>query len=357
MNIFAFSYSVTSLLMVVLCIIAFVTIQRKHRSRAKNLFVFLLIAVFLRLAGNVTQALFTDMNQEILATVGIYFGIFGAIIVFFFMVLFLNLILGEHRLKAPAIHTSIALIFATIALTIIPDIYSVNYNETVKAFVGLGHIIHTILLLLAGLVTNTIFLVFFIKQYNIVEKKFHKSITIMIIGNLFMGYIVFVLYLIRALIFPTHILLHFENISLGLGTIFMTLGFLLGGHTSLLGSSKLFYINIFQKNGLSVYHGKFTEAGKINEQLLSALATALSSFGNLVIGEEVFPEEIDYKDFAVLLYRYNDIIGFISCKYPSRQLKYGLKNIIESYKKDMSKDEITELLEKNLPYGKPIDVK
>ncbi|MHA1185818.1 MAG: hypothetical protein ACTSSK_02945 [Candidatus Heimdallarchaeota archaeon] len=357
MNQFAFSFDLSSLVMVFLCLISFVAIRGKLKSRARNLFILLLISVVLRLFGNLIQSIFTEMNQEIIATIGIYIGILSALLVFFFIVVFLNLILGEHRFKAPTIHTSIALIFSTLVLTLNPSIYSAIYEVSVGAFVGKGNIIHTILLLLSALVTNTTFLVFLIRQYKIVEKRYHKSVSLMIIGNIFMGILVLVFYVIRSVVFPIPSLLHFENLFLGIGVIFLTLGFMKEGQTALLGSSKIFYVSIFYKCGLSVYHGIYSGKKEVDEQLLSALATAVTSFGNVVIGEDVFPTEIDFKDFAVLLYRHEDVIGFISCKYPSRQLRFGLKNIVEAYHEKMNKDEVTGLLEQNLPYGKPLEVK
>ena len=357
MNQFAFSFNLSSLVMVLICLIAFVTIQRKHKSRARNLFILLLFSIALRLSGNLIQSIFTEMNQEIIATIGIYLGMMSALLIFFFLVVFLNLILGDHRFKAPTILISIALIFATFVYTINPDVYFAVYNASLGAYVGNGNIIHTTLLLLSSLFAYTTLLIFLIKQYKIVEKKYHKSLSLMIVGTIIMGYLVLIIYTIRYLVFPIPTLLHFENLFLGIGIIFLTFGFMMGGQTALLGSSKIFYVNIFYKCGLSVYHGTYSGKKEIDEQLLSALATAVSSFGNLVMEEEVFPKEINFKDFAVLLYRHEDVIGFISCKYPSRQLRFGLKNIVESYSEDMSKEEVTNLLVLNLPYGEPIEVK
>jgi len=357
MNQFAFSFTLSSLVMVLICLIAFVTIQRKHKSRARNLFILLLISIAIRLLGNLIQSIFTEMDQEIIATIGIYLGIIGALLILFFMVVFLNLIIGEHRFKAPTILISMALIFATLVYTINPDIYFAIYNVSLGAFVGNGNIIHTILVLLSSIVTNTIFFVFLVMQYKIVEKKYHKSLSLMVVGNIFIGYLLMITYTIRYLVFPLPSLLHFENLFLGIGIIFLTFGFMIGGQIALLGSSKIYYISIFYKCGLSVYHGTYSGKKEIDEQLLSALTTAVTSFGNLVMEEEVFPKEINFKDFAVLLYKYEDVIGFISCKYPSRQLRFGLKNIVESYSEDMSKEEVTNLLVLNLPYGEPIEVK
>ncbi|MHA1503000.1 MAG: hypothetical protein ACTSSB_14295 [Candidatus Heimdallarchaeota archaeon] len=357
MNLFAFSFDLSSLVTILICLIAFVAIRDKYKSRAKTIFILMLISVALRLFGNLLQAIFTEIDQEIIASIGIYIGMLSALLVFFFIVVFLNLVLGEHRFKAPAIHASIALIFSTLVCTINPNNYSTIYDASIGSFIGKGDLIHTILLILSALVTTAVFLVFLIKQLNIVEKKYHKSVSLMIIGNIFMGILLLIVYVIRYVVFPIPSLLHLENLFLGIGIIFLTLGFIGGGQIALLGSSKIFYVSIFYKCGLSVYHGIYAGKKEVDEQLLSALATAVTSFGNVVIGEDVFPTEINFKDFAVLLYRHGDVIGFISCKYPSRQLRFGLKNIVEAYHEKMTKDEVSGLLELNLPYGKPIVIK
>lgn len=109
--------------------------------------------------------------------------------------------------------------------------------------------------------------------------------------------------------------------------------------------------------GLNLCHGIYSSNIDFDEQLISGLATAISTFGKIAIGKDIYHEEIKYKEYRLLIYRHKDIVGFISYKYPSLQLQYDPEKIIEAYDEVMNHEIITEMIDSYLHFGKPVNVK
>ena len=99
-----------------------------------------------------------------------------------------------------------------------------------------------------------------------------------------------------------------------------------------------------------------TTACALAEPALStaAVATAIATFASEIVGEEVFPREIDLGEYSLILDKRGKFAGFIACKYPTNQIHRGLDQIMAHYKPDMEYDEISKLIDNYLPYGLPI---
>ncbi len=107
------------------------------------------------------------------------------------------------------------------------------------------------------------------------------------------------------------------------------------------------------KHGLNLYQGFFKTTHKINEHLVSGIATAIAAFATEIIGEEVFPREIDLGEYSLILDKPGKFAGFIACKFPSSQIHQGLKRVMANYQPEMGFDEVSKIIADYLPYGLP----
>ena len=148
--------------------------------------------------------------------------------------------------------------------------------------------------------------------------------------------------------------LHSELITTSIGTALITVGMLIGGKTALYGSSQVISINIYNDFGLNLYQGFFKTPYKLNEHLISGVATAIATFASEIVGEEVFPREVDLGEYSLILDKRGKFTGFIACKYPTSHIYLGLKHVMANYNPDMDYNEISKLIDNYLPYGLPV---
>ncbi len=193
------------------------------------------------------------------------------------------------------------------------------------------------------------------RQRRFIEDRHKKIITFMMIGTFFAFIVSMIIYAFYALapeIFSS--ILHLELITAAVGASMIGIGMIWGGKQVLYGSSRVYSVHIFNEGGLSLYAGLLSAAEyDVNEHLISGVATAISNFTGQLVGKDIVPYEIELGDYALMLEQKEEFIGFIICEFPSAQVRAGLKNIMNDFNPKMGNDEISEIIDGYMPYGKP----
>ncbi|MBN1329742.1 MAG: hypothetical protein JXA54_09740 [Candidatus Heimdallarchaeota archaeon] len=310
-----------------------------------------------RIIGNLMQVIFNNPSQNKIASFSIYFALYATLFAITFVIFFISTITDDRKLKYILLYISLFFIGGSFLLALDSNSYVISYNLEQNSYVGKGGLVWIISIAATILIAGSLFLYHLLRQFAMVQKKHHKALVFMVLGNFLYAYVTIFVYSLRSMVVCRESTLHLENLFFSTGILLMVIGIIISGKTALFGSSEIYFINIYSISGLSLYHGTFGSEEIIDEQLISGISTAISTFFMSLRGEEIIPNEIKLDDYSFILAHNGNCVGFINCRYPSRHLKEGLRNIMNNFNESLSKKEISKLIDKFLPYGEPMEYK
>ena len=356
MNILSIVYSSISIVVVLLVIGIILSKQFVLKSTAVYYFLAMVICILFWVIGDLAQIIYSKSEYLSIVLILSRLSTTVNILAMVSVVLFANSLGSNEALKSFTSYIIFFLAGGSIALTFVDSIYTVSYDPYLDFIVTQGEIIWVVFDAVTILFATCVFLSHLIKQHTIVEAKDKKATLLMIIGAVIAFLVSLVFYVVYALLSfkPT---LHLELVSTAIGALLIAIGMLYGSKRSLYGSSKLYSIQIFNTSGINIYAGEFIEKVEINHQLTAALATAIATLTSKLIGEEIFPKEINLGRYSMILSQKNDFISFIVCEHPSKQIHQGLKKIIDRFDPNLPVEKIEEIIQNYLPYGKPNSIK
>jgi len=288
-----------------------------------------------------------------------YFAISSTIAIsisMIFSALFVNSLSAQKPMRRILIYLVYLFVGGVIALTLSTKGLFVVYDSALEISRIHANVVWIVCLAGGVFLSGTMFLIHLSRQLRLVGEEYKIGTNTMIFGVIIGYYFSILLYALRYFKVFGKAFLHAELITTSIGLILLTIGMLIGGKKALYGSSIVISINIYNKHGLNLYQGFLSSPHYINEHLVSGVATAIAAFGSEIVGEEVFPKEIDLGDYSLILVKKKGFIGFVCCKYPTSQIHRGLQNIMNNYKEKMKYEEVSKLISKFLPYGLPTRV-
>jgi len=355
MNILSLTYSSISLAIMLTGIITIIVKQWSLKSSAVYYFLGLEVLIAIWIIAGILQIIFSNPTDNSLTLIFVQMGIIANGLAMICSVLFASSLSGLVPIKQVALYVVFLLFGGVFGITLSQDVFKVEYDSTLDVAKSTTNIVWIICLAGGVVLAGTFFLWHLIRQRSIVNQKYKMGLNFLIAGVIVAFYASILVYALRfAFVDLQKVLLHSELITTSIGTALITAGMLIGGKTALYGSSQVISINIYNDIGLNLYQGYFETPHKINEHLISGVATAIATFASEIVGEEVFPREIDLGEYSLILDKRGKFAGFIACKYPTNQIHRGLDQIMTHYKPDMEYDEISKLIDNYLPYGLPI---
>ncbi|MBN1330873.1 MAG: hypothetical protein JXA54_15480 [Candidatus Heimdallarchaeota archaeon] len=354
MNYLSLIYGLVSFIIIIVCIVIIIVKQWSLKSSAVYYFLGLMILLGLWILSDLLQVITSKPGDTTLPYIFAICSTITNALAMICSILFANSLSGQLPIKRFAVYLVFFLMGGVIALTFSPTVFSVSYNSDLDYVKSSANIIWIICLTLGVITSGTFFLIHLIRQHKIINKKHKISINFLIAGVVIAFYGSIVFYALRYILVLQSSFLHAELISTSIGVSLMAIGMILGGKTALYGSSQVISINIYNEHGLNLYQGFFTKIHSINEHLVSGLATAISAFASEIIGEDVFPREVDLGNYSLILYKQKSFVGFICCKYPTFHIHYGLKKVMNSFDPDMTYNEVAKIINNFLPYGEPV---
>jgi len=355
MNYLSIIYSGISLVIILTSMSIIFAKQWSLKNTAVLFFFLMELLVTLWIISDLLQII-TSKPSDGPYSIPYYFAISSTITIALAMVfsgLFINSLTYQEKIKQFMVYIICAFVGGVIALTLSTKAVYVTYDSNLE-FSKLHANIGWIVCLAGGvLLSGSLFLVHLIRQHKLIGKEYRLGTRIMIAGVIIGFYFSIIFYAMRYFKFFGKSFLHAELIAASVGLILLTIGMVTGKKTALYGSSIVISINIYNKHGLNLYQGFLSSPHYINEHLVSGVATAIAAFGSEIVGEEVFPKEIDLGDYSLILVKKSNFSGFICCKYPTIQIHRGLRNIMENFDEKMNYEEVSKLVSKFLPYGLP----
>lgn len=354
MNILSITYSSISLAIIIASITTIIVKQWSLQSSAVYYFLSLEVLIAVWIIAGILQIIFSNPVDTRLSFIFSIIGVIANGLAMICSVLFASSLSGLIPLKQVALYVVFLLFGGVFGLTLSSEVYAVEYDSTLDFSKATANVIWIICLAGGVIIAGTFFLWHLVRQRSIVDQK-HKMSTSFMIADVIVAFYASIL--VYALRFVSEgfskAFLHSELITTSIGTALITVGMIFGGKTALYGSSQVISINIYNEHGLNLYQGFFKTTHKINEHLVSGIATAIAAFATEIIGEEVFPREIDLGEYSLILDKPGKFAGFIACKYPSSQIHQGLKRVMTHYQHGMEYDEISKIIDDYLPYGTP----
>ncbi len=352
MNILSIIYSSISLALLLVSIITLVIKQWSLKSPPVFYFLGLEGFIAIWVICGLLQVIFSNPADQTLPTIFITIGIIANGLAMISTGLFASSLSGEIPLKQTALLFIFSLIGGVIAVTLSRDVFKVTYDSTLDISKSSANYVWLACLAGGVILAGSFLMWHVIRQKRIITQKHKLSINFILAGVVIAFYGSIVLYAVRYL---THVkmFLHLELVSTSIGTFLITVGMLIGGKTALYGTSRVISINIYDDTGINRFQGFFIKRHSMNQHLVAGVASAIATFASEIIGEEVFPREIDLGDYSLILVKEGKFVGFIACKYPSYQIHTGLRRIMKNYKPKMTFKEIVKLIDNFLPYGPP----
>lgn len=356
MNILSLIYSSISIAVILLVIVIIISRQLELKSSAVFYFLTMTVFILLWIIGDLAQIIYSSpMNEAVILHLS-RFSTLTNLLAMIAAVLFANSLGSNEAFKSFSSYGIFLLVGGAIGLTFVDSVYNVSYNPTLDFTITQGEIIWIIFDAGAVLFATFVFLSHLIKQHLIVDKKDKKATLTMIFGAILAFLVSLIFYVIYS-IFSFKPTLHLELVSTAIGSLLIAIGMIYGGKRALYGSSRLYSIQIFNTSGLNIYAGEFNQKIQVNHQLTAAVATAIATLTSKLIGEEIFPKEINLGKYSMILSQKKDYIGFIICEYPTKQIHQGLKKIIDKFDPSETKESIETIIDNYLPYGKPLSFK
>jgi len=352
MNILSIVYSSISLTIMLTSILTRMVKQWSLKSSAVYYFLGLETFISIWIICGLLQVIFSNPTDQTLPTIFITIGIISNGLAMICTGLFASSLSGEIPLKQTALLFVFALIGGVIAVTLSRDVFQVTYDSTLDISKSLANYVWLVCLAGGVILAGSFLLWHVIRQRRIVTQKHKLSINFILAGVIVAFYVSILLYAVRYVTIEKPFL-HLELVSTSVGSGLITIGMLIGGKTALYGTSRVISINIYDDTGINRFQGFFIRRHSMNQHLVAGVASAISAFASEIIGEEVFPREIDLGDYSLILVKEGKFVGFIACKYPSHQIHAGLGRIMREYKPEMTYIEIVKLIDSYLPYGQP----
>ncbi len=355
MNILSLIYSSISLVIMLFGIITIIVKQWSLKSSAVYYFLSLEIFIAIWVIAGILQIIFSNPSDNSLTLIFVQIGIIANGFAMICSVLFASSLSGLKPIKQVALYIVFLLFGGVFGITFSQGVFKVEYDSTLDVAKSSTNIIWIICLAGGVVLAGTFFLWHLIRQRSIVNKKYKRGINFLIAGVIVAFYASILVYALRFIFVDLQkVLLHSELITTSVGTALITAGMIIGGKTALYGSSQVISINIYNDIGLNLYQGIFETPHKMNEHLISGVATAIATFASELVGEEVFPRAIDLGEYSLILDKRGKYAGFIACKYPTSLIHRGLDQVMSNYKPDMEHEEISKLIDDYLPYGVPV---
>ncbi len=354
MNILSLTYSSISLAIMLISILTIIVKQWSLKSSAVYYFLGLEVLIAFWIIAGILQIIFSNLDDS-LVLIFVQMGIIANGFAMICSVLFASSLSGLIPIKQVALYVVFLLFGGVFGITLSPEAFKVEYDSALDITKSTTNIVWIICLAGGVVLAGTFFLWHLVRQRSIVNQKYKRGINFLIAGVVVAFYASILVYALRfAFVSLQKVLLHSELITTSVGTALILAGMLIGGKTALYGSSQVISVNIYNDIGLNLYQGFFETPHKLNEHLISGIATAIATFASEIVGEEVSPREIDLGDYSLILDKRGKYSGFIACKYPTNQIHHGLDLIMAHYKPDMEYDEISKLIDNYLPYGLPV---
>jgi hypothetical protein len=359
-------YSSISLLIVIAVIVIVILKQVELASSAVYFMLGLLVGITGWIIGDMLQIILSKPGNEELVLIFSQFATICNMVAMISTVLFARALSAQETFFSKSVALAFTLFGGAVFITLTGAYTSDPTSQYLKAYTVLPYnseldfivtsanmwwtIVQSAMVLYAG----GILVWYLIRQRKFVKEKQKKIINFMIVGALIafvVSAVIYVFYLIDP--YTYKIMLHLELISAAIGAGMIGIGMIWGGKQVLYGSSKVFSLHIFETSGLSVYAGLFEGEYDVNEHLISGIATAISNFAGQLIGEDVIPHDIELGDYSLMLEQKGDYIALIICEFPTAQVRQSLQNLMQAFDPNYSVNEISELVDEYLPYGKP----
>lgn len=355
MNILSLTYSSISLAIMIISIITIIVKQWSLKSSAVYYFLGLEVLIAIWILAGILQIIFSNPSDNTLPLIFVQIGIIANGLAMICSVLFASSLSGLIPLKQIALYVVFLLFGGVFGITLSQDVFNVEYDSTLDVAKSTSNIVWIICLAGGVIIAGTFFIWHLIRQRSIVYQKHKRGINFMITGVIVAFYASILVYALRFVFIGLQkVLLHSELITTSIGTALITVGMLIGGKTALYGSSQVISINIYNDHGLNLYQGFFKTTHKMNEHLVAGVATAIATFASEIVGEEVFPRQIDLGEYSLILQKRGKYTGFIACKYPTNHIQQGLKRVMANYNPDMDYNEVSKQIDNYLPYGFPV---
>ena len=357
MNVLSIIYSSISLAIVIVCIIIVIVKQWSLRSAPMYYFLGLEVFIGIWILCGLLQVILSNPSDNTLSLIFIRIGVIANGLAMISTILFAHSLSKRIPLRRITFYIVFMVVGGVIAITFSNDVFTAVYDVNLEVTKSQTNLVWIICLAASVVLSGTFFLWHLIRQLSIVDDRFVLSTNFMMSGVVIAFYASIAIYALRFAIADVQkALFQAELVTTSIGSALLAVGMILGGKTALYGSSEVISINIYNEHGLNLYQGFFSTTHKMNEHLISGVATAIAAFATEIIGEEVFPREIDLGEYSLILNQQGKYAGFIACKYPTEQIHHGLKRVMENFTEEMKYEQVSKVIDKCLPYGLPIKV-
>ena len=357
-------YALVSLVIIIAMIAVVIWKQFELASSSVYFMLGILVGIAGWIIGDMMQIILSKSGLEMWVLIFSQFATISSMVAMVSTVLFARVLSARETLNSKTVAVAFTIFGAVVFMTLAGGYplevgklwtYTVQpYDTTLDFTVTTASILWMIadggMVLFAG---GTL-MWYLYRQKKFVEDRHKKIINFMMIGT-FIAFIasaiIYSFYAINPIVFSA--VLHLELITAAIGATMIGIGMIWGGKRVLYASSRVYSVHIFDTGGLSLYAGLFAAEYDVNEHLISGVATAISNFAGQLVGKDVIPYEIELGDYALMLEQKDEYIGFTICEFPSAQVRAGLKNIMDDFDPKMNNDEISDIIDRVMPYGKP----
>ncbi len=358
----SYSIGIVSLLILALASILVVGKQIRTSSRAVYYFLGLIVGIMGWIIGNILVVHFSQLSTELAKNQALLWSRFATISSMIGMVsiIFFVRMISKKSVYTPFILSIASFLFGgVIGLTLSKD-----YKVVQKLIESGGYffyiaetsitwvIFDTALPLFAG----TIFLIYLIKQRNFTEKKYRKTIDIMILGVVIAFFISAFMFAIRKTLYAITgkiMLLHMEYIPVAFGSLIISISIYLGGIEAFFYSTEVHAIFIFKNDGTSIYAASAKRKITVGGHSVLGVIAAFSEFAGELSGVKVYPKEIDLGDNYLMIESYEKHVCFVSSRFSTYYLRQATKNLLTNLTDNLKEAEISSLVEQFFAF-KPI---
>ncbi len=342
-------YAIVSMVILLIILALVVWKQITLKSSAVYYLIVLIITIIGWAFGDMMQIIYSAQDSREGVLFFSRFATISSMIAMLSTVLFARVLTARRTLNSLTVAIAFLLFGAVVALTlgsgytVLDPIDDVPFYKTEADFIWV--ILDALMVLYAG----SLFLYYLIRQQKIVDKKFKGVLKLMMVGVIIAFFVSAGLYTIYAFFFVVETL-HLEMVSAAIGAFLIGIAILKGGKEALYYSSRVYSLHIFTEDGIGVYAGVFQSGYLPDEQLISGVAAAISTFAAELIGQDVFPKEVDLGNYSLMLEKKGKYLCLVSSESPTAHLRENLKRIVEDFEESMSTKEISDLVERNISY-------
>ncbi len=200
-----------------------------------------------------------------------------------------------------------------------------------------------------ALFAGSVFLFYLIKQHNFAEKRYRRTVEIMIVGVIIAYFVSALIFAIRKILYAITdvvMLLHFEYIAVAAGALIIGISIYLGGIEAFYYSTEVHVIYIFDKDGTSIYSASAKKAVTLRGHSVLGVIAAFSEFAGELVGKDVYPKEIDLGDNCLMIETQGNFVCFLSSKISTAYLRQAIKKLLTNLTHDLKEENISALVEK-----------